>query len=313
MNIPVDVLISSLVSLFLLIATGYAVVRTGLIPVSVTGPFAALLLNVALPATIFSSMIREFDPRFLTDSVIIIAASFIMYLIIAVLGIPGSRIFGVKKEVRGTWMQGMTYPNTGFMGFPIILALLGEDALALAVMANISFNLLVYSLGVKQILADNKSASAEGAFSFKKILCTMINFSIVLGLIFFCLQLPVPGPAMSAVRFLANLTTPLSMIVVGMNIGKSSISEVFKDKDAFTASLMRLVITPVAMWALLKLVPFGNPLIAPVLLITMAMPAASVGCVLAEKYGGSPELASHISFLSALLCIVTIPLICMLP
>jgi len=76
---------------------------------------------------------------------------------------------------------------------------------------------------------------------------------------------------------------------------------------------MRLLLLPLLTWVILKLVPTSDPLIPCVVLITMAMPSPAVSAVLAEQYGCRTDLSAKIVFLSSLLCIVTIPLVAMLP
>jgi len=312
MGIPIPVLLNNLVGLFLLLGTGFFSVRAGFVPGSATGVFTALLMKITLPATIFTAMLRPFDAAFLKSSVVIFLLGFGLFLLFALLCFPAARLFRVKAEGRGMWMMCCTFCNNGFMGYPVILALFGEDGLALAAMMGIAFNLLVYTLGAKQVLMD--SAAGGGVqLSAKSLLLTNVNAATALGLVFFCLQLTPPQAVLSPIQYLADVTTPLSMFLIGMTLAKGKVGEAFRDRDVFSACLMRLLLLPLLTWVILKLVPTSDPLIPCVVLITMAMPSPAVSAVLAEQYGCRTDLSAKIVFLSSLLCIVTIPLVAMLP
>ena len=312
MGIPIPVLLTNLVGLFLLLGTGFFSVRAGFVPGSATGVFTSLLMKVTLPATIFSAMLRPFDAAFLKSSVIIFLLGFALFSLFALLCFPAARLFRVKTDGRGMWMMCCTFCNNGFMGYPVILALFGEDGLALAAMMGIAFNLLVYTLGAKQVLMDS-TAGGGVRLSLKQLLLTNVNAATALGLVFFCLQLTPPQAILSPIQYLANVTTPLSMFLIGMTLAKGKVSEAFRDRDVFSACLMRLILLPVLTWAVLKVLPIGDPLIPCVVLITMAMPSPAVSAVLAEQYGCRTDLSARIVFLSSLLCIVTIPLVALLP
>lgn len=312
MGIPIPVLLTNLIGLFLLLGAGFASVRANFVPAEAPPHFSALLMKVTLPATIFTAMLRPFDASFLRDGVIMFLLGFGLFLSYALLSRPAAQLFRVKEGNRGMWMMCCTFCNNGFMGYPVILALFGEDGLALAAMMGISFNLLVYTLGAKQVLLDTPGTGAV-SLSWRKLLCTNVNAATVLGLVFFCLRIPVPTAVLTPIQHLANITTPLSMFLIGMTLARGSIGEAFRNRDVFSACLMRLLLLPMLTWAALKLFPLENVLISYVVLITMAMPAPAVSGVLAEQHGGNASLAAKIVFLSSLLCIVSIPLIAMLP
>lgn len=312
MNIPIDTLFSTLAGLFLLLGAGFAAVRLNMVPGEASKAFSALLVRITIPATVFSAMLRPFDPAFLKDSAIIVALGAGCFLLYALLCIPAVRLFRVRPEGRGMWKICCTFCNNGSMGYPLILALFGEDGLALAAMLNISFMLLIYTLGVKQVLSDLPGSSDVG-ISWKAILFTEVNAATLLGLVVFCLQIPVPNLLATPIGMLSNITAPLSIFVIGMTLAKGSIRDAFRERDAFTASLMRLVLLPLLTWAVFKVFPVSNPLVVSVVLLTMAMPCPGTSTVLAEQYGINASYSSRIVFVSSLLCLITIPLFTLLP
>ena len=298
--------------LFLLIGVGYAAARGGILPLSATGPLTNLLLKVTLPATIFTSMIRPFDPSFARDAVVIVVINTVLLLLYAAISFGLGRLFRVPTGRRGIWMLCTTFCNNGFMGFPIAYALFGDEGLALAVMISIPTNLLMYSMGAGMVSLDRSAAGETQHLSIRQVLVSAVNLSIVLGIIFYAAQIPVPEVIFSPLEQLSNITTPLSMVITGMSLAGSPLSSLFRDRDAVTIVLTRLILLPLLTWALLLPLPVHNPLVPCVTLVIGAMPSASVCTAMAQRYGSCTELAARGVCLSSLLCMITLPLIALL-
>lgn len=313
MNLDFFVVMSNLFSLFVLIAVGYLSVRSGILKPEASAPFSAFLLKVTLPCTIFISLAqKEYDPAFVHDSMIIIAAGMVAYPGMLYLSRALAKPLGVPEGCRGVWAFTCAYNNCGFMGFPIALALLGPEGLALSVMLNITFNLTAYSLGAIEIGRDSPGHKAEG-LDIKSIIFNGINVALVLSWVFYFGRLGVPAVVAAPINYLSNITTPLSMVIIGMALARGHGLEVFTDRFAWLSSLMRLIVYPVIICVILRVIPLGsNPMVGAVFVLIMAMPAASVTAVLCEIYHGNIEFAAKVMFIQNILCMVTIPLVCML-
>ena len=331
MHLDFMVVFSNLLGLFLLIGAGILAARLRILPKEASPYFSTLLLKITLPCTIFISLAtKEYDPSFIQDSLLTLGIGLVAFPAMQLLGSAGARLLRVPEGKRGIWAYCCAYPNTGFMGFPICLALFGAEGLALAVIYNITFNIYVYSIGAMAIAGDGAgdagdaagAASASGSAggqgapagrpSLKKVLFTGINFSVLLSLIFYFGRIPVPGPAVIPLTHLSNITTPLSMLITGIAIGQSRGAELFSDRDAWTASAARLLICPLLLFAVLSHLPIQNRMIVSVVSVIMGMPVPGVTTVLAETYHGNLSMAAKLSLLTNLLSMVTIPLICML-
>lgn len=311
-TISLSVLLSNLVGLFLLIGVGFAAVRARLLPAAASKPLSALLLKIAVPATVFASMIRPFDPGFVREGITVFLLGCVLFPLYGVLSLPLSRLFRVPEGRRGMWSFCATFCNNGFMGFPVALALFGEEGLALTAILGIPFNLLIYTAGAKMVCMDLPRGAEGGGISWRGAAFSAINLAMVLGVVFYCGQIAVPEVIMTPIQHLSNLTTPLSMLVTGMNLAQGKLGEQVRDRDALTSSLVRLLAFPLLAWALLLCLPVNSALVSGVILVGMAMPAPAVATILGEQYGGCTQLAARTVFLSSLLCIVTIPLVSLL-
>ena len=316
MNLDLVQVCFNLLGLFLLIAVGFGMVRLGVVSRDISGPFSRFLLKVTLPCTIFTSLLRPYEPSFFRKVVIILALGMILFPVNALISWLLARLFRVPQNHRGVWAFCATFCNTGFMGFPIVLALFGEEGLSMAVVLNITFNVLVYSMGARMICAD-RAGEGEGVhIQWHTVLFTTINFATVLGLIFYFTHLSIPAAVLTPLTHLSNITTPLSMIVTGINLSNGNWTSLFSKKDAITSSLARLVICPAANLLILHaagaLLHLRGSAILSVVFVVLAMPTPAVATILAENYQADQEFAALTVFLSSLLCILTIPLMTML-
>ena len=304
---------SNLISLFALIAVGFIAVKAGALKPEASSHFSSFLLKITLPCTIFISLVtREYDPAFVKDGIITITAGLVAFPAMLYTSRWLAKLFHVPEGRRGVWAFVTAYSNSGFMGFPVALALFGAEGLALSVMLNISFNVTIYTLGAMEIIRDNPNHGSEG-ISMKSIIFSNINIATVLSLIFYFGRINLPSSAAVPISYLSGVTTPISMVIIGMALAHSKASDLFTDIHAWTATAMRLIIYPLMMCGILRLFPLsGNRLVGAVLVLINAMPGASVTAVLSEMYGGDVDFASRIMFIQNILCMATIPLICMM-
>ena len=313
MNLDFFMVASNLISLFALIAVGYLAVRMKLLNESYSAAFTALLMKVTLPCTIFVSLVqREYNSSFLKDGLIIIAAGIVVFAGLMYLSRYVAILLRVPKNCRGIWAFTASYTNSGFMGFPIALALFGGEGLALAVMLNIAFNLTIYTIGPLEIARDNPGREGE-KFNIKSIIFSNINFATVLSLIFYFGKIQLPDFVINPLNYISGITTPLSMIMIGIALAHSKASELFTDIHAWTNTIFALLIYPAAITLFLKFFPISsNPLVGAVLVLVIAMPAASVTAVICKQYHGNMDFAAKVMFLQNLFSVITIPLICLM-
>lgn len=313
MNLDFFVVMSNLVSLFALIAVGYLAVKLGILKPEISAQFSLFIIKVTLPCTIFISVAqKDYDPAFVHDSVILIIAGLTAYTGMQYISRFLAKPLGVPEGCRGVWAFTCAYNNCGFMGFPITLALLGQEGLALSVMLTIAFNLTVYSIGAIEIARDRPDHKAEG-LNMKGIIFSSLNIATVLSLIFYFGGLKIPEMIASPINHLSNITTPLSMVIIGMALARSSGTEILADRSAWLSALMRLVVYPVMICLILRVIPFGSkPIVGAVFVLIMAMPAASNTVMLCEIYHGNIGFAAKVMFIHNVLCIATIPAVCML-
>lgn len=299
-----DRVLNQSIILFLLIMIGFIARKKNIVTDDRIKGFTDFVLKITLPFFIIVSMDNEFSKDKIVFSGMIIFISVFTYLLKVIL----SKIF-VKytKPIdiqEGVYRFLIIFSNAGFMGYPISYAVYGDDGIFYAAMLNISYNVLVWTLGVKLLSKDQ--ISNEG--SFKKLILNPGIFSVFIGLILFVTPLTLPSLLSEPMNMVGSMTTPLAMIVVGGILGGTKIGDSFKNKKLIAASFVRLIVTPLII--LFVLLPFNLPkIVLGMTVIVDAMPCAANTAIFARKYNADYSLASQGVFLSTLMNIITTPLI----
>ncbi|MBQ9387706.1 MAG: AEC family transporter [Lachnospiraceae bacterium] len=295
--------------LFMIMAAGFAAGKAKVFSEKASKDLSALLIRVATPALVIVSMLREYDSRLMIDALLTLAVTFSAFGVAIILNLLLSKVLKVKNSRRGIWVLTTTFTNSGFMGFPVALALFGREGLFLAAFANLAQNLLMFSVGVRLVVRDNPDKDHQ-AEPFLKTMLSPVNISLVIGLVLFFLQIPVPEPATDALEKIAGIVTPVSMIVVGLNISKYRPLDVLKDRDAILAAVLHALLIPFILLLTLKLIPFREGSIVPaVSVLILSMPVSSISQALAEQYGSDSTFTSHAIFIGNLICLGVCPLI----
>nr|WP_300004655.1 AEC family transporter [Tissierella sp.] len=300
------VTLQSVSVLFLLIVVGFIVGRVNIISLSGQKELSNFVLKVTMPATIILALQFEFTKERFTIATHIIAIAIVAYLAMILLAKFMRRFYKLDEAQRDIAETGMVLPNTSFMGYPIVLSLLGEEALFYAVLGTgLIFEIVGWTYGAYMI---NRSTGGD----FKKNLVKNILFSpgivsIIIGFSLFIFSITIPEPINTTMRLLSGATSPLAMIVVGILLSRSNIKECLTNTKLYFISITRLLIFPMLLFFGLKMFGFtGMKIIIPVMMLST--PTAAYVAIFAGNANNNTKLASQIVFVSSLLSLITIPI-----
>ena len=293
---------NSLTALSLCIVVGFICRKRMIITDEHVSGLAEVLVKVGMPSTIFISMMRPFTMSLLLESTATFVITGLFYLIGGAIALGLARTMKASIGERQAWVFGMIFGNVGFMGLPVIYAVFGYDGMIYASMANASFNVLAFTIGVR-IYGDG---TRKGG-ALVRIIKTPALVATFFGMIFFVTGLRLPSPLENGVTLLGGLTTPISLIIVGTTVARQRIWDMFKDWRFYPAVGLRLLVLPVLTVFVLR--PFLPELMLGVIVTLVAMPAAALTVVFAEQGRGDTVSAVKIVILSTILCVVTVPLI----
>lgn len=260
----------------------------------------SLVLYFAQPALILHRLQTPASPELIGE------LAWVFALACATIGLAGMisfRLFAKEDADRRAVLTSLSMlSNCGFMGFPIIIATLGESALIYAVVFLAAFNLMAWTLGAYYF-------RGAGAMQPQRLLQNPTIWSIVGGLTLFLTGWTLPGFINDALNMLGGTTTPLTMLVIGarlLSLRKAHL----QDRQLLLSCTLRLLIFPLLI-LLLRLTPLPETVVSSVFLCT-AMPCAAMTAMQAELYESDKELASRGVALSTALSMATVPLLLML-
>lgn len=297
-------LLQQMIVLFILMLIGYFMRKTEKISDETCKSMSWIVVNVANPAMILSGSINSENGIKGTELLMTMGLAVALFagLILISLVLPiGLR---VNKESVGAYRVMTIFSNIGFMGFPVISAVYGTEALLYASVFLIPFNILIYTYGILALKTDH---TKKEKMNLKKVLNIGV-FSCILSIILSFVSVTMPTFVKTTITTLSNLTAPLSMMVIGASMATFAIKKLFTDVKLLIFALCKLIVIPVIGLFVLKLF-IQDEMILGVCMVMLATPVASMTAMLAQQYDGDYELASRGVALTTILSVVTMPLV----
>lgn len=294
--------------LFLLIVAGIVIKKRGIVTDHINAEVSSLVINVCLPAFILSSMAFDFSVEVLINSGMLVLLSFSIYGMSIAIAKVLNKSLNMRGAARDVYEYVAVFPNCGFMGYPVLHAAFGQEAVFYAAIYNLSFSVLVWSYGVFIMQRSHREdAVKRSIFSILKSSVNPAMVAVFLGFTLFLTGLKLPVPIYQTVKMIGSATTPLSMMFIGFILAEVHPKELFSDWKDFLLSLHRLVVLPLLVYFVLSAMGVsGITLIIPV--VITAMPAAANSAIIASRYKSDFKLASKLIFITTLFSIVTIPI-----
>lgn len=289
--------------LAILMAVGYIATKKNIINEEISSGFAKILTNIALPALIISS----FTFTYSKDIIDKIAIMFIYSIAINIITIIMAKFAFKKynKEKKSILKFGTIFPNSGFMGLPLILEFFGQEGLLYASIFTIAYHSLLWSYGDSLLSKDGEK------FNLKKLMSNPPLVGIIIGIIIFLFKIKLPYIIEEPISMFSTLTLPMAMLILGEKLTKIDIKSSIKDMNLYYGCFIKLILAPVLAFIFLRILK-ADPLLTGIIVVMQALPTAVVLVVLTERHRGDVDFASKFTIMSHLLSIITIPLIIIL-
>lgn len=230
-----------------------------------------LLLYVITPLVIINSYCVPYEiekAKKLILSLILSAMIHLLFIVIA-------HIFYKKNSIA---QNAVILSNSGFMGIPLIMSTLGEEAVFYLAAYMVINCLVQWTYGVN--LMDRNAK-----MSFKKIILSPVTIALAIGLAIFFIQIPLPDQVMTFLGQIKNLNSPLAMIVLGSYLTQLNFTQIRQDiKRIAPPVFLRLIIAPLTCLSFLCFLPEAYNDIRLIHLILTASPTAISVALFSSKY-----------------------------
>lgn len=297
---------------FALVLVGYILSVKGIFKEDSLKIFSYLVLNIALPFNMFLNMTEKFNrEEFLSlfSGMLIPAISILTTFTFSILY---SRWTNVAVTRRGLFQTMFTISNSIFMGIPINLAIFGEVAIPYVLLYYICNTTFFWTIGIYLISSDNQDPTIENvkmnARGVIKLLITPAMSGFIIGLVYMLIGLPEIPVLTKFATHLSQLTTPLSMFVIGMIMYQTGVKNLRMNKDTFGVLLGRYAVSPLVVYLLSLVIPVPV-LMLKVFIVQAAMPAQNTMPVLAKQYGADAEFATTTQAFTFLVYLLVIPIL----
>lgn len=301
-------ILGTMVILFFDISIGYIAKKAHVMDKAIDKGLSKLILNTALPAMILGSVLTADSLPESTEILITMGLSIISFAIMTALAFLVTKLLGVRDGHRGVFRFMLTFGNVGFIGFPVLSAIFGPSTLIYGSIFNLPFNFLVFTMGV-WFIAQDSGRGAKVKMGLKTFL-TPANIACAIAIVLTLLNVhsvPIIG---DAAKTLGSFTTPGALLIIGSSLADLPVSKLIGGPRLWIASLARLIVSPLIVWALFRLVPV-DPMLIDIMVVLCAMPVATNGTMLCYQYGGDSRTMAQGTFVTTVLSIITIPILVM--
>ena len=303
--------ISGILVILDMILVGFVIGEKGWFDDKSRGLLAKLVTQVALPCYMLYTITQRFTAADLL--IMLPALRFPALSMVILLGIATAvaRIFAVRQDRRGLFISMFFNSNTIFVGLPINQALFGDASIPYVLIYYMCNTTFFWTLGTYLIQRDGEGeAQFDLKTSLKKVFSPPL-MGFILGLVMVMLQIKLPAFLASDLQYLGNLTTPLSMIFIGLSVSHVGVKQLVLGKDQLLILLGRFLVAPLLMATIVYWVPLPN-LMKQVFIIQSAMPVMTNAPVVARLYGADSDYAAVMVTETTLATMVVIPILMLL-
>ncbi len=304
--------------LFSIVVVGALARRLGFMSDAFDAQLTALIMNVTLPAMMIDSVLSNTDLPAASELLSTLGWSSVFYVLVIALALlyvrialRGAAVEGENAGVRGAHAYCICFSNAGFMGLPILAAVLGSDAVLYGAVYVISFNIFAFSIGYLFVVL--REGAATGGGHAKTIARAMLSPCLISSFIALGLALAHitnTGYIGQTFALLGGVTSPLSMLLVGSSLARQSVRNMVGDPRCYATAALRLIAVPLFVFALgSQLV--ASPTVLAVCVILAAMPSPAIANMMSIQYGTNAQInaTARCIFITTLFSLVTLPAI----
>lgn len=299
--------LEGLFSIMIMVSTGYYLTVKKFFTPENSSLLPLLVNYVSLPTFMIWSMMNTFDREKLIPLLSGVFVPAISMLISFAIGFILSNLLKMPDNRRGTFRSAFFCSSAIFVGLPVNLALFGESSVPFVLVYFLANAFLFWTIGNYSISLSGKSAPAKliSLASLKQVFSPpFIGFTIAICLVMSGIRLP--NFIMVTFKYLGNMTTPLSMLFIGIVMYGVKFKEIRLTKDLLILLVGRFIISPLIVIVVASFFPIPE-LMKKVFVIQSALPAMTQTTLMARLYGADAEYAAVLVSTTTIFALIAIP------
>jgi len=290
-------------TLFGLMALGVLVARLGILDEQGVGQISALVVHVTLPAAIFVAVAGEFTRELLRSAPWVLTLGVASGALTYAVGLGIASLRSMPPEQRGVYAFAAGCTNTGFLGIPLIGALLGPAALVTAVLYDFTTTINIFTFGVAGL--DHAGPRPD----LRRLLRNLLNpmfLALVLGAAWALCGWSLPAVARRVLDVAGDATTPLAMMALGHMLYSGWRSTTVHTVSIGLLGIVRLLMAPALVLGAVWMLPMPT-ITKAVCVLQAGMPTAMLTAILAHQYGADHRLGLTAALGTTLGSLATLP------
>lgn len=286
--------------LFFFLSIGFVLGKAKLLDDISSRGLSNLVLYSVVPAMLIVSFQGELDKEKVSMFFVVIGLTVALHVV----HIIAANLLLKESDPRRCGMMrfATVFPNCGFMGYPLMSALVGSVGVLYGSAYVATSIFLVWTAGVYMVTGNKKE------FSLRKATLNPGVLGVVIAMVLYLTQVKLPPLLLSGLTSLSALNTPLPMIVIGYQLSQAKFGNLFVHRGFWLSSLLRLIVLPAISAAVAMLLPIPKEVII-VFVIASATPPAAITGMFAARFGNDTDFASGLTAVQTAFSIVTIPVI----
>ena len=297
----------SVLTIFLIIGVGFVLARRGFFDEATGALFTRTVICVSLPPMMVYELTNGFTRAELVHAGRALLIPVASYACCALLAPLFARASGVPEGRRGTFTAMFVASNTIFIGMPVNLALFGPASVPSVLLAYVANTTYFWTLGAHAIEAD--TGRRHPWFSrdhlWQILSPPFLAFLVGVGLVFLGVKLP--AFLASAMKLLGGMTTPLSLLFMGITFAGLTLREIRLTPDMAALFAGRFLLAPALVYAFARLLPVP-PLMVKVFMVQAGMPAITQAALTAKHCGADYRYATVMVSATNLASLAVLPL-----
>jgi len=293
----IGVLLNRVEIMFILIMFGFVLKKCGFLEDEMQKQLSVLMLKIFTSLASFASFATEYTKEKVQGVLMALGIGLVIASIEVILALT---IFKNEKYCVESFALGCG--NVGFFGMPIVLAVLGSDAVMYISVLNCINSILIWTFGEYVLSKD------VGAIKPLNAIKNPVTIALFFGLIFFFFQIPLPSIIKECITSMNNVNAPMCALMIGASLVKTDIKEIKNDYTNFLCSLLRLVVVPFLAIVLMKFVSNDYLTMKLAILIGFSVPNAGTTPVFALRHNKDADKAGRLTCVCSILSVITMPL-----
>ena len=296
-----------MMTLFAIVIVGYVAGRLGYMGGEFDKKLSSLVINFTCPALILASaMTGELPDRRLILP--LLGISTLTYILLTGVAFLLPRFLTKKKDDEGIVGFALMFGNVGFMGYPVVASIFGQQAVFYAAVLNVVNTFAVFTIGTILIVGD----LSDGRRFQKKVLYSTPMLSAYLAMLIVAFGIDgIPGIISQPLTMIGNITVPAALLIIGSSMSQLSARSMLGNMTVYTTTVFRLLLIPIGLYYLCSALDF-NSYVVNINTLVVAMPVATYGTILCLKYNRHTTLITETTLITTLLSMLTIPLLTIL-